>query len=300
MSITVQVAADAWLTNLETRKRRPAKPATLATFRAYVRAHIGPALGQQDIATIGNAQMREFVAHLAAKKLAPKTIMEVSNAVRQIVASVVDQNGDELFPRKWNSDFIDVPVVEKQNQPSVTSEQIEQAIAKANDADAVLYILLASSALRIGEALALRIGPSESSSYFSDAAVTVHTSLWRRREQDPKTISAFRTVELAEPAAKRIAEFAKGRSGFLFGNGLPPSESAFRDRLSGTAIHGFHALRRFRTTWLRKNRVQEDIIKFWLGHSFGQSDVTDGYSKLAEDAGYRREVAENIGIGFNL
>jgi hypothetical protein len=91
---------------------------------------------------------------------------------------------------------------------------------------------------------------------------------------------------------------SKGRSGFLFGNGLPPSESAFRDRLSDTGIQGFHAFRRFRTTWLRKNRVQEDLIRFWCGHS--EKSVTDGYSKLSEDVEYRREVAENIGIGFNL
>jgi integrase len=99
--------------------------------------------------------------------------------------------------------------------------------------------------------------------------VTVHTSLWRRREQDPKTISAFRTVELAGLAANRVAEFVNGRSGFVFGNGLPPSESSFRDRLSDTGIQGFHAFRRWRTTWLRKNRVQEDLIRWWLGHSDG-------------------------------
>jgi hypothetical protein len=46
------------------------------------------------------------------------------------------------------------------------------------------------------------------------------------------------------------------------------------------------------------NRVQEDLIRWWLGHSEGS--VTDGYSKLSEDVEYRREVAENIGIGFNL
>ena len=158
--------------------------------------------------------------------------------------------------------------------------------------------MLASSGLRIGEALALRIGPSETSSHFSDTAVTVHTSLWRRREQDPKTISALRTVELAERAAKRIAEFAHGRSGFLFGNGVAPSESSFRDHLSETGIQGFHAFRRFRTTWLRKNRVQEDLIRWWLGHSAGS--ITDGYSKLNEDVECRREVAEKVGVGFNL
>ena len=116
MDLTIQSAADAWLRTLETRKRRPAKAATLSTFRSIVRAHVSPHLGDQELATFGNGQMRDFVAHLAAKKLAPKTILEVSNAVRQIVASVVDANGDEVFPRKWNSDFIDAPIVERSNQ----------------------------------------------------------------------------------------------------------------------------------------------------------------------------------------
>jgi hypothetical protein len=125
----------AWLVRLETRRRKPAKPATINTFRSYIRAHIG-AIGEREIATFGNAQMRDFVAHLSEKKLASKTIMEVSNAVRQIISSVVDAEGDEVFPRKWNSEFIDAPIVEKQHTPTVTSADIERAIAKASEVDA--------------------------------------------------------------------------------------------------------------------------------------------------------------------
>lgn len=77
------------------------------------------------------------------------------------------------------------------------------------------------------------------------------------------------------------------------------SESTFRDHLDSVLPEkGFHAFRRWRTTWLRKNRVQEDLIHWWLGHSEGS--VTDEYSKLAEDLEYSREVAEKIGIGFRL
>ena len=53
---------------------------------------------------------------------------------------------------------------------------------------------------------------------------------------------------------------------------------------------GLHAMRRFRTTWLRKQRAPEDLIKFWLGHA--KESVTDGYSKLADDVEFRAEVAE--------
>jgi integrase len=61
---------------------------------------------------------------------------------------------------------------------------------------------------------------------------------------------------------------------------------------------GFHAFRRFRTTWLRKNRTPEDLIRFWLGHA--DETVTDGYSKLREDVQYRREVTDKIGLGFEI
>ena len=295
MNMTIQSAADAWLHTLETRKRKPAKPATLKTFESYIRAHIVPSIGGQQIDEFGNAQLREFVRHLDNEELSPKTINEIAGTVKQIVASVVNENGDEMFPRKWNADFLDMPTIGNQNQPTVSADQIEKAIAHAPESDSILYLLLAASGLRIGEALALRVGTSESSSFFADRAVNVRTSVWRRQEQAPKTISALRTVEIAGPAAKCIEEFAKGRSGYLFGNGKPPSESTLRDHLAEAGLPGSHAFRRFRATHLRKNRVQEDLIRSWLGHS--SRSVTDNYSKLSEDVEYRREVAERVGLG---
>jgi hypothetical protein len=55
-------------------------------------------------------------------------------------------------------------------------------------------------------------------------------------------------------------------------------------------------MRRFRATWLRKQRAPEDLIQFWLGHA--KQSVTDGYSKLAEDVEFRAQVAETVGAGF--
>ena len=61
---------------------------------------------------------------------------------------------------------------------------------------------------------------------------------------------------------------------------------------------GAHAFRRFRATWLRKQHAPEDLIRFWLGHA--NKSVTDLYSKLKEDETFRKEVAEQVGIGFEL
>jgi hypothetical protein len=66
-----------------------------------------------------------------------------------------------------------------------------------------------------------------------------------------------------------------------------------------TAGPVLHSFRRFRTAHLRKNRVPWDLQKLWLGHA--NRDVTDRYAEqLKEDVEWRKEVAENTGLGFKL
>jgi hypothetical protein len=49
-----------------------------------------------------------------------------SQVVKSVVASAVNEEGEQLFPRKWNHEFVDMPVVDKskQNTPHFTSEVI--------------------------------------------------------------------------------------------------------------------------------------------------------------------------------
>ena len=57
--------------------------------------------------------------------LSPKTISDnYVPVVKMLVASAVDEQGEEIYPRKWNNEFIDLPVVEKdkQNTPSFSAE----------------------------------------------------------------------------------------------------------------------------------------------------------------------------------
>lgn len=61
---------------------------------------------------------------------------------------------------------------------------------------------------------------------------------------------------------------------------------------------GFHAFRRFRASVLRKERVPEDLLKFWLGHA---RTLTDTYaSQLREDVAFRQQWAECAGLGFSV
>ncbi|HEX8879848.1 MAG TPA: hypothetical protein VF749_07455 [Candidatus Acidoferrum sp.] len=79
--------------------------------------------------------------------------------MKAVVASAVHQNGERLFPRTWNEEFIDAPVVKYQKQPSTDKKGMESILKEAVGQYRVLYALLAGcGALRAGEALGLEIG----------------------------------------------------------------------------------------------------------------------------------------------
>jgi len=40
--------------------------------------------------------------------------------VKMVVASAINENGEELYPRKWNHEFLDLPEVKNQKQPAFT------------------------------------------------------------------------------------------------------------------------------------------------------------------------------------
>jgi hypothetical protein len=80
------------------------------------------------LAEISNRAMKEFVEHIS--KLSPATIRDYSNVVKGVVASAIDEDGKQLFPRTWNEDYIDAPVIKRQRQPSTTKKAWKPFCAK--------------------------------------------------------------------------------------------------------------------------------------------------------------------------
>jgi hypothetical protein len=87
--------------------------------------------------------------------------------------------------------------------------------------------------------------------------------------------------------------------------GKPLNLSNIRNRVihpllttEGLPIGGNHIFRRFRMTWLRENSVPADIERFWLGHA--NRTVGDDYSMLKKNVIFRKQIAERIGVGFDL
>ncbi len=85
--------------SLSTRRRRPLKPATVYGWQHCLDRWILPNLGDKLLSEVRNGALRQFVEILSAAGLAPKTIVNVVTVVKFVVASAVDEEGDQIHPR---------------------------------------------------------------------------------------------------------------------------------------------------------------------------------------------------------
>ena len=120
------------------------------------------------------------------------------------------------------------------------------------------------------------------------------------RKLTPAAFPAFTTIS----RLARAEVCAGAISVSLATTGLPSAVRDLRRCLHrilgemGREKCGFHAFRRYRVNHLRKQRVPEDLLRFWIGHADGS--VTDGYSKVKEDVEFRRIIAEQAGLGLHM
>ena len=294
---TFRKQAERWIESLSTRRRRPVKPATISNWQHSLDKWILPYIGDKLLLDVSNNALRGLIENMTVAGLAAKSIVNHSLVVKLVLASAVNDEGEQLYPRTWNHDYVGLPIVEpgKQFRPTVTSAEVEEVLAGVKGRYRLLFALLAGTGLRIGEALGLK-----ATDFGPDCRLLhVRRSIWRGKEQAPKTGNAIRTVDIPEELAE-ILRAQMPRDGYLFASS---TGNPFQQRFLLGVLHrvrqvGMHAFRRYRLTWLRKNGVPKDLERFWMGHA--PEDVGDLYSKLKDDAAFRGMWCEKAGLGFSV
>jgi hypothetical protein len=275
-----------------------------------------PFFGDLHLADVNNKAMKDFVDHIS--QLSAATIRDYTNIVKAVVASATNEDGDELFPRKWNPEFIDAPIIKHQRQPSTNKQGMEAILREAQGVYRVLYALLAGCGpMRAGEALGLEIDKHIS----EDFRTLYIRQKAKRREIQPytKTQSGTelecedgeiigRDIDLSKDLAEVLRNFVgRRRSGYLFSKDgdLLPQRDILKYSLHpilkklGMSQGGLNIFRRFRITKLKKAVDCPDALKhFWSGHA--QTHVSERYTTLLQERAFRLEWAEKIGMGFAL
>jgi integrase len=276
-------------------------PIAVADLLLYEAEALRLGLGFQPrlpLAKVNNITVKPLVDKMKKANLAAETVNKYVKYVKQVVASLKDgATGEPIHHRKWDSAVLDLPVVnqKEQRRPSLKAKTINQLVQESEGDEQALYILLASSGMRISEALA-----SERRSFTNDGC-TIQVRQQVHREKPLivsylKTDAAYRDIDLHPEVAKYLRVFICGKDGLLFKtrNGTPHLHNNIEnrwltERLKAMQLDepgmGWHAFRRFRNTWLRGRRCQEDIKNFWMGHK--PRTMSEVYSHLFEEVELR-------------
>lgn len=305
--------AEKHMAHVATRNRNPVSASTLASYRSFLNKWILPNLGHMALADVHNGTVKPLIAALSSEGYAAQTITNIKGLIADVVASAVDENGNELYPRTWNNEFMDVPVIKhaEQKAPTATPKMVEKAIAKALAAgrpqDAGLYAVLAGSGIRIGEALALKIGPDngKDSYWVPETGTLIIRSTVAKGVIQPttKTEAGKREIDLA-PEINEFLVKTLGliEDGLVFrdedGGLIRSNSTRLYDNMRSDGIPGFHSLRRFRLTYLDAAGASRGQIKAWGGHA--NKDITDRYINATIDVEARKMAAAKVGFGFQL
>jgi integrase len=313
---TFREQGEAMMVQLAARKRKPVHDSTLFTWRHYLNHWIYPSIGDLPLSEIKHSTIKPLIRAMSDAGLKPTTIDVHFRLISRVLASYIDEQGESIYARKWNFDFLDLPVIGTRtlNRPCF-SEGIVSGLARWRfPREQMIFILAAVSGARIGELLGLDIGQHVS----TDCSTLRIERGVNGGHLVPyvKTIASYREIDLHDTVARVLKQYIGGRtSGLLFStaNGTPMRSNnilaghlhpALRDLefvnvCTGTARAGMHAFRRFRNTLLGKcPGLPERLQKYWMGHS--ASSIAEKYDRAIEDREFRKSWTQRCGIGFKL
>jgi len=291
-----------------TRDREPIRDSS--SIEAALNKWILPAIGDLPLGNVHNMTVKPLVTKMK-KSLSARTVNKYVEYIEQVVASLKDgKTGEPVHPRKWDAKEMDLPVLKskEQRRPALKVNAVNKLVSESEGDEQALYVLLAATGMRISEALALE------SKHFVNNCRTIQ--VYQQVDRDHprivkyvKTDAGFREVDLCTAVGEYLQAFINHKDGLLFEtrNGTPYLHNNLEQRwltprLEAMGIDergmGFHAFRRFRKTWLRGKRVQEDINNFWMGHA--PETMSETYSRLDLELDLRVAEAESMGVGFTV
>jgi integrase len=300
---------DGWLATVRTSIR----PSTYESYKNNVR-RIKRYLAHRELASVKPADIQDWYLRLQAEGLSPYTIAQARRVLHIALGDAVRW---ELIPRNP----IDVT-----KPPRV--EHVEKSWLRANEARTLfkktggqplhaLWVVLATTGLRIGEALAL-----DWSDFDSEArTIRVRRAIQRQKGAglvfvDTKTEKSRRTVELTQLATNALLrhreeqEKAREQLGSAWKNSNLIFCTSVGGPLDGTNVYrslrrvlvkneirrvGLHALRHSAASLMLAEGVPMKVVQEILGHSSYQL-TANTYSHIAPDL--RRDAAKRLDALF--
>ena len=309
--VTFMEQAERWLDWLQTRNNDPIPETSVPSIRSALDKWLIPCLGDLPLSEVGNSALKNLVSKMKGN-LSPKTQRTYVGFAKEVRKSLVDDEGEVIFPVTWNNGFIDLPKINKrlQRRGKVTAQDIERLIEQASKEWVwMLYNLAPAAGMRIAELLAVEIEKHIS----PDCSMIVVQQQVKGSKivQYLKTDAAYRVVDLCPEVAELLRKFIGDRKGLLFPSKTGTTPISYSSLLKRHITPDFkklgikepgkaaHAFRRFRASILGMKFVDENLKKFWMGHE--NNDITAQYAEqMFEMNVWRQTEVAKVGLGFNV
>src|SRR5260370_18918055 len=145
----------AYMQKAVSRNRNPLRDTV--SIEGAMNKWIYPAIGGLPLALVDNLTVKPLVEKMCSGGLKPRTGNKYVEYIKQVVKSLKGPNGEPVHKRIWDAETMDLPVVEysEQKQPSLQTEAVSDLVTGSSGQEQALYVLIASTGVRISEALAL-------------------------------------------------------------------------------------------------------------------------------------------------
>lgn len=248
---------------------------TLRRYATYLK-FVGREFGKETLLSLTRTRMREAVVRLRtdyrlSRNTTAGTLRFMSGVLRQAVldrlipSNPADGLGRELGPRP------------DENVKAMTKEELERLLRAAgavSTRDEILFLLMARTGLRLGEALALRWEDVN----LEERRISVRRSVLRGKVSELKTSSSRRDVDVNGRLWAALTSYASPLTvikGWIFTSGVGPmthvsAEVAFRlaARRAGLPPHFTpHSLRHTFASQLLATGASLEYVKRMLGHA---------------------------------
>lgn len=290
---TVSQWIDEWL---NTYKKNEVRVTTWETYDETAKTYIKPALGALSLSELQPEHIQKLYNGMIAKQLAPGTVARVHLVLHGALQQAVKSRIINYNPSK----AVTLPKAKKSQARALTMAELEVICSgKYNETHKVLFLFLAGTGLRVGEALGLWWSDID----FDAGVVHVNKGLVRSRQgliyQETKTEKSTRTAPIASFALEQLKQHKiRMKSLRLYREENP----VFCNSVGGvlgyeTVSHSFRRLcKRLNLSGITIHSLRHTFATFLLERGENLKTVQEllGHSKIATTADIYSHVSKEI------
>ncbi len=267
-SVTLEEYVEKWMNVYKVNKL---KPSTLATYKKHLRAHVLPAFGDRELASITTEDIQQFLNERSY--LAKKTLSCMRHFMGEIFKDAKEDGLIEKDPTA--SRRIAIPSDKSYDRHALPLEQFKEIITRLDclsTSDRRMLVLMMFTGMRRGEVLGLRWEDIDADAGLIHVQRNVtHAGGNKPVIGTPKTAKGTRDIPLDAYVLQTLQPLQK--EGFIIGGESPITMTTFNNTWrrikKAVDLHGAtpHVLRHSYLTYLAGTDTDTKTLQTIAGHS---------------------------------